>query len=258
LKGSPLKKSSPEGKMKNVLLLSVLGALFCLPGISLAEKITVYSTAYPPYQVDDNGKLTGVNTEIVKAIFRDSGLPFEIKYVPWTRAQKYVGDDSHENSAIYCLGRNEQREQKYKWVGVYFHQKVSFLALKNSGVRINSLADVKKYKIGLVRGDMMTHQLKSQGNVKEHEMVRDDILNIKKLFKGRVQAIVTSELAARYIARENGLDPDKIEVQYDVLTVGFNLALSKKTSDEVYWKLQASLNKLLKNGTVEGIVNKWR
>ena len=244
--------------MKNVLLLSVLGALFCLPGISLAEKITVYSTAYPPYQIDDNGKLTGVNTEIVKAIFRDSGLPFEIKYVPWTRAQKYVGDDSRKNSAIYCLGRNEQREQKYKWVGVYFHQKVSFLSLKNSGVRINSLDDVKKYKIGLVRGDMMTHQLKSQGNVKEHEMVRDDILNIKKLFKGRVQAIVTSELAARYIARENGLDPDEIEVLYDVLTVGFNLALSKKTSDEVYRKLQASLNKLLKDGTVEEIINKWR
>lgn len=100
-------------------------ALFCLPGISFAEKIIVYSAVYPPYQIDHNGKLTGINTEIVRAIFQYSDVLFEIKYVPWSRAQKYVGDDSQKNSAIYCLGRNEQREQKYKWVGVYFYQKVS-------------------------------------------------------------------------------------------------------------------------------------
>jgi len=111
-------------------LLTVLVALFCLPGISFGEKIVVYSAVYPPYQIDHNGKLTGINTEIVRAIFQHSGVPFEIKYVPWSRAQKYVGDDSQKNSAIYCLGRNEQREDKYKWVGVYFYQKVSFLTLK--------------------------------------------------------------------------------------------------------------------------------
>ena len=128
-----------------LLLLSVLLALFCLPAISFADKITVYSSPYPPYQIDHKGKLTGVNTEIVRAIFQNAGVEFEIKYVPWSRAQKYVGDDDHKNSAIYCLGRNEQREQKYEWVGVYYYQKVSFLTLKNSGVSINNLHDVKKY-----------------------------------------------------------------------------------------------------------------
>jgi len=133
-------------------LLTVWGALFCLPGNSFAEKISVYATVYPPYQIDQNGKMTGVNTEIVRAIFQDAEIPFEIKYVPWSRAQKIVGDDSLKDSAIYCLGRNAQREPKYKWVGVYFYQKVGFLTLKNSGVKITSLDDVKKYLIGLVRG----------------------------------------------------------------------------------------------------------
>jgi len=220
-----LRQNMVEGIRNVLLLLTVLGALLCLPGISIAEKIAVYSSLYPPYQIDHKGKLTGVNTEIVRAIFQDSGVEFEIKYVPWSRAQKYVGDDNHKNSAIYCLGRNEQREQKYKWVGVYFYQKVSFLTLKNSGVRISGLDDVKKYVTGLVRGDIMTQQLRSQGYIGKYEIVRDDILNIKKLFKKRVQTIVTSELAAKYIAKENGFDPNQIESQYDVATVGFNLAL---------------------------------
>ena len=245
--------------MKNIfLLLTLLAALLCLPRVSSAEKVSVYSAVYPPYQIDDNGKLTGVNTEIVRAIFQDSGIPFQIKYVPWTRAQKYVGDDSHKNSAIYCLGRNEQREHKYRWVGVYFYQKVNFLTLKNSGVKIKGLDDVKKYMIGLVRGDMVTQQLTSQGNVGKYEIVRDDILNIRKLFKKRVQVIATSELAAKYIAKKNGLDPNQIEVQYEVITTGFNLALSKTTSDEVYCKLKASLDKLLKDGTIERIIINWR
>lgn len=246
-------------RIRNVTqLLIVLAASFCLPGMSFAEKIVVYSAVYPPYQMVQDGKLTGVNTEIVKAIFHHSEIPFEIKYVPWSRAQKIVGKDSLENSAIYCLGRNKQREQQYKWVGVYFYQKVSFLTLKNSGVKIEDLDDIKKYVIGLVRGDIITQQLMSQGTIGKHEMVSDDILNIKKLFKKRVQTIVTSVLAARYIAKENGLDPNQIESQYDVSTVEFNLALSKKTSDAIWSKLHASLKVLLNNGTIEKIIDKWQ
>ena len=70
-----------RNRIKNGLqLLSVLAALFCLPEISFAEKIIVYSAVYPPYQIDDNGKFTGVNTEIVKAVFHNAGIPFGIKY----------------------------------------------------------------------------------------------------------------------------------------------------------------------------------
>jgi len=106
-------RQNMRNRIRNVLqLLTVFVALLCLPGISFAEKIVVYSAVYPPYQIDHNGKLTGINTEMVRAIFQYSDVPFEIKYVPWSRAQKYVGDDSQKNSAIYCLGRNEQKNIK--------------------------------------------------------------------------------------------------------------------------------------------------
>ncbi len=252
-------RQNTRNRLRAVMhLLTVLVALFCLPEISFADKIVVYSGVYPPYQIEDNGKLTGVNTEIIVAIFHHSGIPFEIQYVPWARAQKIVGDDSLPNTAIYCLGRNEQREQQYKWVGVYSYQKVSFLTLKDSGVTINGPEDAKKYVTGLVRGDIITDQLKSQGYIGKHEIVHDDILNIRKLFKKRVQTIVTSLLAAKYIAKENGLDPNQIESQYDVATVEFNLALSKGTSDEIWSKLQTSLKTLLENGTIERIIDNWR
>ena len=78
------------------------------------------------------------------------------------------------------------------------------------------------------------------------------------MFKKRVKTIVTSELAAKYIAKENGLDPNQIESQFEVATVRFNLALSKRTSDEIWSKLHASLNILLDNGTIEKIINNWQ
>ena len=81
--------------------------------------------------------------------------------------------------------------------------------MKNSDVKINSLDDVKKYVTGLVRGDIITEQLKSQGSIGKYEIVSDDILNVRKLFKKRVQTIVTSLIAAKYIAKENGLDPNQ-------------------------------------------------
>ena len=134
----------------------------------------------------------------------------------------------------------------------------NFLTLKNSDVKINSLDDVKKYVTGLVRGDIITEQLKSQGFIGKYEIVSDDILNVRKLFKKRVQTIVTSLIAAKYIAKENGLDPNQIESQYNVATIKFNLALSKKTSDEIGSKLHASLDVLLDNGTIEKIIDNWR
>jgi polar amino acid transport system substrate-binding protein len=257
--GKKMLRQNVTNRIRSILhLLIALVALFCLPESSFAERIVVYSALYPPYQIDDDGKLTGVNTEIVKVIFHNSGIPFEIQYVPWARAQKIVGDESLENTAIYCLGRNEQREHQYKWVGVYFRQKVSFLTLKDSGVRINGPDDAEKYVTGLVRGDIMTDQLISQGYIGKYEIVHDDILNIRKLFKKRVQTIVTSVVAAKYIAKESGLDPTQIESQYDVATVEFNLALSKKTSDEIWSKLHTSLKTLLENGTIEKIIANWR
>ncbi len=84
-----MSRKNVRNRLRTVLhLLTVLVTLFCLPEISFGEKIVVYSAVYPPYQIDDNGKLTGVNTEIVRAIFHNSGIPFEIQYVPWARAQK--------------------------------------------------------------------------------------------------------------------------------------------------------------------------
>ena len=109
-----------------------------------------------------------------------------------------------------------------------------------------------------MRGDLITEQLRSQGNVIKYEIVQDDILNVKKLFKKRVQAIVTSELAAKYIAKNNSFDPDLIESQYEVATMGFNLALSRKTSGEICAKLKTSLSTLLSNGTIEKIINRWK
>ncbi len=252
-------RENRKNRIGNVRRLVVaLMALFCLPGMSFAGKMVVYSAVYPPYQIDDHGKHTGVNTEIVAAIFHHAGIPFEIQYVPWSRAQKIVGEDSVENTAIYSLARNEQREQQYQWVGAYFHQKVGFLALKGSGVRITDLEDVRKYVIGLVRGDSMTEHLMAQGYVGGHEIVNDDILNVRKLYKKRVQTIVTSLPAAKYMAAESGLDPDLLESQYEAATIDFNLALSKKTSDEMLLKLQNSLKTLLENGTIKKIVKKWR
>lgn len=240
--------------MKKVMLLVVLLLIEVL-----SAKIKIYTADYPPYQIDDKGKLTGVATEIVQSIFEKAGVECDISYVPWARAQEDVGNRSDANTAIYCLSRTPEREAMYKWVGEYMISKNYFITTKEIKANIKNLDDLKNYNVGLARGDLITETLKKSGKLVKFDEVKDDILNIRKLYEKRVDVIATSDIAAKYIAKQEKLDPSQLVVLSEVpVEYKYNLALSKNTPDDVLKKLQTSMEELKKNGSIDKIIKKYK
>ena len=48
-----------------------------LPTAVLADRVTVVTENYPPYNYEHDGKISGLSTDIVKRIMEESGLDYK-------------------------------------------------------------------------------------------------------------------------------------------------------------------------------------
>lgn len=245
------------------IMFSIL-TLACV--LSAVEMFTVITEEFPPYNFTKGGKVTGVSTEIVEAVFKGAGIPYEIRVYPWARAIKEV--QIIKNTALYSTGRRPDRETLFKWVGELIFPKYSVFALKSrSDITAKSLEDLKKYKIGTTKGDARENYLLTKGfeigvNIEPVTGIEANVQNFKKLEINRIDLWPMPDAVADFIVTGLGKNPDLILKSVipldEVSKTGYFLALNKETPDEVVKKLQTSLDKLKADGTVKKILSKWK
>lgn len=77
--------------------------------------IRVVTENLAPYNMVEGGQITGLSTEIVKAVLNNVGVSPRIEVLPWARAYDLA---LHSDSVlIYSIARTPQREHLFKWVG---------------------------------------------------------------------------------------------------------------------------------------------
>ena len=77
-----------------------------------AEEIKIVTTEFPPYNYEENGKITGLSTKVVRAVLKELGMNSEIKSYPWARA--YEMALKQENVLIYSILRISEKENLFK------------------------------------------------------------------------------------------------------------------------------------------------
>lgn len=94
----------------------ILALLCVLPGAFVrAEPYQIVTEEWAPYNYQQDDQLTGMATDIVRAIMTLTGDGFEIVVVPSMRATH--GLLNHPRTIMYSLFRTPEREALYKWVG---------------------------------------------------------------------------------------------------------------------------------------------
>ncbi|MCP3941404.1 MAG: amino acid ABC transporter substrate-binding protein [Desulfobacteraceae bacterium] len=246
-------------------IFSVLWVLFILSIFSFSvygQPIKIVTENFPPYNYEENGKITGVSTEIVRAVLQELNIKVEIKVYPWARTLMVARHD--ENTLIYSIGRNQKRENQYKWIGVIAPADFYLFALKNRvDIKIKILADAKKYQIGTVREDLREQYLISKGFIKGKNIQSTNryLLGFQKLLSKRIDLWSMPELTASYIVKKEGYKPEEIIKKVyrldEVSSEGYYMAFGKKTSDEIVEKFRSALEKIKKNGTHKMILEKY-
>jgi len=240
------------------LIVTALAVLATTMSPAFAEKISVVTEEMAPYNFTDekDKQITGLSTEVVKEVLKRAKVDHEIKSFPWSRAYKMAQEDP--DVAIYSIGRNEEREKMFKWVGVVAKRDVYLYKLKSrTDIKASKLEDLKPYNFGGIRDGIRTMYLVKEGF--KVEQVTDDISNIKKLQAGRIDGIPSDDLALIALAKNSGVEFDSLEklIKIDKLSGGLSMAFSLKTSDETVEKCRVALDSMVKDGTFDAIAAKW-
>lgn len=184
------------------LLQIIAFIVFCSGSKLAAREISMVTNDWAPFfgsELENDGAVT----VIVKAAFQRVGHNAEIKFVPWLRALKLVKYGEHDllMGAYY----SDERSKTYLYSDPFWDIKLGLVAPKSLNINhYSKLQDLTPYKIGIVQGWVNSPEFDAADYLNKQETT-NQILNVRKLLKNRVDMIVTSYDIFRYeVATQSG------------------------------------------------------
>lgn len=239
-----------------ILLMVTLPALAKQPSV-----IRFYSEISAPfYWLDDEGRPQGVSYDIATALIEQSKLSATIEHLPWARAfQEAV---SQPNVVLMSVLRTKEREPQFQWLGRIDTARASFIKLaERTDIQLTSLEEAKRCRVGTIRGYGAASFLINQGfeEFNNLTLVSNTEQLWSMLFMGRIDLVLSNPASSEYEAISQGLDPAKIQLEYNVpeLSLSLEVATGHQTSSDVVEQISLGLELLKANGTYEKIMKKW-
>ena len=220
------------------------------PGI-----INLMTEEYPPVTFMENGKVTGLVTDMVREISARQGIQDNIRLTSWDEAYKVAL--SNPNVVLFSAEKTDKREKLFQWVGPVGKNSAIFYAKKGSGIRMNSIDDARKVAAIATTSNWFTEQdLKSRGftNLVSSPLPTD---NVRKLMKGEAELSVFTDITVPQIVRNAGYSMDDLEPVFTLSSTYFYIAMSLGTPPEMVKQWQSTLNELKKDGTFEKIYRSY-
>jgi len=155
------------------------------------DDLTFLTEHYPPFNFEEDEKLQGIAVESLREMFKlvDTDKTIQdVKLWPWARGYSRVLDT--KNTVLFSTARTEAREKLSKWVGPVAPSHIVVLAKKSRGAKVDSIQDLHKYRIGVVRDDIGEQLLLQMG-------VRKG--NIHQTISGICAASTVSDILASFI-----------------------------------------------------------
>ena len=240
----------------------ILSAFIMLNLFANDAKIKVYTETYPPFNMEQNGILTGVSSDILNAMYQEMGLSKEyqkIKIVPWARGYKIV--QKKKDTMLFSTTRSKARETMFKWVGPIYTTKQDILALNYNNVKIDKLDDLNNYKVGAILGWATTDYLLNHGVKKENIeiYVGKDASNkgFNKLNTNQIDCFIYNQNAIQYDKYLLKVLASNYKTVYRIEQDKLYYAFNKNTDDKIISKWQKALDKVKKSGKYQTILNKY-
>ncbi len=252
LKGR-LKKMPGETTMKACLSSLVFAmSLACLP--ACAQQIRFVTAEIPPITTQKDGKPDGAALLILAELCKKMQVPFEVRFLPWSRAQ--LDTQEGKDFAIAPLARSAEREPLYKWVGPLISDQIVLMTKKAHKSALTTLPGSKNLYVGFLRASPTGAILKEAGFTKLEE-ANDEETSARMLEAERLDAWAVSRLLAPYTYRKLGFDPSElasgVQVRPNIMYLGF----SRNVPDETIAKWQKALDELQASGKVAEILRQY-
>jgi polar amino acid transport system substrate-binding protein len=165
----------------------------------LPRTMRLASLDWLPY-VNGSLEQEGWSSFVAESAARASGYQIRIEYFPWTRAVQ-LGSRDVRYAGYFPAYFTKERARSCHFSLPIGSSTIGLAYLKNAPVNWNSVQDLTTLKVGVVAGFSNGPALDAM--VREGKLAPDaspsDMLNLRKLLAGRVNAVVIDKLVLRYL-----------------------------------------------------------
>lgn len=239
--------------MKLLPLLCVLLGITALAAPAGAESWSVVCEEhFPPYNFIQDGKPTGLDTEIVQAVFARMGVDETLSTQPWNRALGQL--DNGGADLLYQMVGTPERAAQYLLVGPLRAGRTVLMARADSTITWNNLADLTPYAIGVVRGFRYTSEFDAAPL--NRVIGNDNASLLRMLAAQRIDLVAGDFNSLWWVARE-----EKLNQQFKVIGAPLGeipryVALPKDRADKAE-RFRQALEAIRADGTLAAIQKRW-
>lgn len=229
--------------------------------IRAIENLNWITEEYPPFNYLDpkTGNITGVSVEVLSLIFTKLGIPSEninLKIYPWARGYHKVLNDP--GTVLFSTTYTMDRLQKMKFVGPIAPNVVAVIAPKSSQLTINSIADLNRLKIGVVRDDIGEQLLISEGVEPDSiDQLNSGLSMVKKLASGRIDAVGYAHATTQLLFKTANINPDDFEIIRVLKSSTMGYSFHNSTDARILEPIRKALDELIVDGTLANIQIKY-
>lgn len=227
----------------------VIASIF-LASAAHAQSLNLVTEEYPPYSYREDSVYKGASIEQVDLLMKDAGLAYSIEMMPWARALMLA--ETQEMTCVFTTVHNQERDKRFKWIEPLLVDRTVLIGKSGSKIKPETLADATKFVIGTQRDDFTADLLQAKHFTKI-DLASDLGLTLKKLLNGRIDLMPISEKYLAKLKRE-GVAVDSILLLTEQI---YSIACNESVPDQHIARMQASLKKLIDNGTQHALFYKY-
>jgi len=219
-----------------------------------ARQITMCTLNWEPYYGEDLPR-NGFFTELVRTAFERAGHSVNVEFMPWARAMLEVkqGDREVLLGAYY----SDERAETYLASDSIYTDKVGLIARRELDItEFDSLRELSDYTIGYGRGFAVSEEFDSADYL-DKEAAKDQVLNLRKFERGRIDMIAGSFASLRYLAQQEGIDTSQmvfLEPALKTNTLHIMVSRAIPDGEQLLADFHRGLNEIREDGTYDEIL----
>ena len=235
--------SSINAVVKHVFTSLMLLQLISVPlNVHAVDSIKINTyTDYPPYLYHEEGQQTGgLYMRIVDLTLKAIDQPYTVETLPFKRGiyQAAAGD-----GIIIGILKTDQRMETLDFSEPFYQERVSVFFNQQHSPLIKTIDKLDGLSIGTLLGWSYGTEF-DQAKANNQFFTKDGKLeqNLYLLAKGRLDAVIHSELSAVYILNKTGLKDKVILGSEPLALANIYIAVKKGTQKELLDRINLKLS----------------
>ena len=211
-------------------------ATFNAQGCSKTLTVGTNETYWPPYVVSNNQTLTGVEIDVINAIFKDSAFCLKFSVLPNSLRAFEELKNGHIDM-VFAASKTPGRSN-YAYFSSPYRVEVMRLYRHKNSPNIQSLRAIfnKSLTVGVNRGSFLGNNFERLRSRFPNQVVQteESFKRFLMLYKQRIDYTIDDSLVAKYFAKKyNTLMPAEFVAPININNVHFMLSKKSVTVSDV-------------------------